>query len=344
MTGQIIDSKYVTVVLQGPTCRGDGQPENDLGLRAIQSIRQFLPEAEIIVSTWQKDSVEGFGDCFVVRSNDPGSMPDINGFANNINRQLLSTQAGVQLASRPYVLKMRADHALTSNKITSIQEYEPGLGVEYRLFNKPVTMSNLYIRKATKYPFLFHMSDLVQFGTKEDLLLIWGDELFRKEDVFLPEGKNNPLWGNYSGPTNLMHVPEQSLTIRLLNKKGFNIKLPYLSYINYDYVLLWEKILVINFNVLNWENSGVIFPSRFTNVFYALSTIYTEEDLANIRKKVVCGIYSPSYLYIWYNKYIAYSLSINGFVPLMASLLFKISPRLQAFVRVIWKKLMSTNR
>jgi len=344
MFTELIDSQYITVVLQGPTCRGNGDAETDLGLKAIQSIRTYLPNAEIIVSTWQADSVEGFGECVVIRSQDPGGMPDINGLTNNINRQLVSTLAGVKRASRPYVLKLRADHYLIGNRVATIATYPEQQLTEYRLFTRPITMSNLYIRKATKYPFLFHLSDIVQFGTKEDMLLLWDGDIFKREEVFLPPNRKNSSWGNFAGPTNLMHVPEQSLMLRLLRKNGLFIHQPYLSYTTKANLVLWERILVTNFCVLNWQDSGVKFPERFTNVTYVQPTIYTEQDIAQIRESMIQGTYDPNYVSILLNKYIFSLFNLNAFVPLMASLLFKASPRLAFFVRGIWKRVMGTAR
>lgn len=344
MLTELIDSQEITVVLQGPTCRGDGSVDTDLGLKAIQSIRTHLPDAEIVVSTWQNDSVDGFGDCVVIRSQDPGGMPDINGFSNNINRQLVSTQAGIKRASRPYVLKLRADHFLIGQRITTLAFYPENHLTEYRLFSRPITMSNLYIRKATKYPFLFHISDIVQFGAKEDMLLLWGGGNFRLEDVFLPLNCKSPILGNYAGYTNLMHVPEQSLTLRLLKIKGIVVYQPYLSYTSKANLILWEKILVTNFCVLNWRNSGVKFPERFTNMSYTQKTIYTEEDILKIRSDIVKNIYNPNYSNVLLNKYLFSFFDLNGLVPLMSNVLFRISPKWAVIIRSVWKKIMGTVR
>lgn len=340
-----VDSTQISVVIQGPTCRGS-QPGSamDLGLRAVQSIRTHLPQAEIIISTWQNDSVEGLGDCTVVRSADPGGMPDINGHINNLNRQLVSTRAGILAATRPYVLKFRADHALVSSKIATLGEFDASTPVERRLFSRPLTITNLYVRKATRYPFLFHPSDLVQFGCRDDLLSIWEGELFTFEDIFLRPDEKMPFLSSLAGYTNMRYVPEQSLLLRVLQQRGLAYDFPYMSYVSKPSLELWETLLASNFVLFDWQNSGVVFPTRFTAATYAHDTVYTEQDLDIIRVQLRAHAYRSRYGQVLLNKYLLMYLTRNGLVPLMANILFRFSPKLAVRVRAVWKKIMGTVR
>ncbi|MFH7346761.1 WavE lipopolysaccharide synthesis family protein, partial [Pseudomonas syringae group genomosp. 7] len=79
----------------------------------ITSIRAHLPHAEFIVSTWRHEDISAVEAVQLILSDDPGTFVDYAGNKININRMLRSTLCGIQIASRPYVLKMRADHNLT---------------------------------------------------------------------------------------------------------------------------------------------------------------------------------------------------------------------------------------
>src|SRR5258708_318244 len=118
----MLNSHDFSIVVQGPIHSSPGcKGERDITIRCLTSIRTFLPGAEIVLSTWQGENTEGLDYDVLVKSEDPGAVaftkaqPPI-GF-NNINRQIVSTQAGLAAATCTFALKFRGDLFLESNGI-----------------------------------------------------------------------------------------------------------------------------------------------------------------------------------------------------------------------------------
>jgi hypothetical protein len=156
-----IDSSNISVIVQGPLLRG--RPE---GIeRCLGSIRRVLPLAEVIVSTWESEQVEGLDAEKIILSQDPGCFVDHRGMGYNLNRQLVSTLAGMRVATRPFALKFRADLALLDDSMCVIHSAS-----NETLFRSPLTVTNLFIRHPERYPLTYHMTDIAQFGRIDDLL------------------------------------------------------------------------------------------------------------------------------------------------------------------------------
>jgi hypothetical protein len=75
--------------------------------------RKMLPGARVILSTWEGVEVpRGLRLDAVVESPDPGGLAPLkldDRKANNVNRQILSTRAGLDAVTTPYVAKLRTD-------------------------------------------------------------------------------------------------------------------------------------------------------------------------------------------------------------------------------------------
>ncbi|WP_199104559.1 WavE lipopolysaccharide synthesis family protein, partial [Aquitalea sp. ASV11] len=268
-----IDPESISVVIQGPLCRNLA-PNSGI-IRCIESIRKHLPGAEIVVSTWNRECVDDLQDCKVITSAEPSEFYDISGNQINTNRLIRSTRVGIETATREYVLKFRADHLLTNATIASIAEYDDSVTEKDRLLRCPITVTNLFIRNPSRVPMLFHLSDIIQFGLRDDMLKIWDQDLLAEENHFI-QGKisRNPF-GNFIGYSNLRVVPEQAIIIRWLRSCGFEITIDHVCHVTRKMLILWEGILANNFNVIDWQDSGIHFPVRFLNTGYSLKTVYS---------------------------------------------------------------------
>ena len=201
----------ISVVVQGaissqytPTC--------------FQSIRSALPGAEIILSTWKGTDVRGLDYDTLVLSDDPGSFllnPD-DGAQNNINRQIVSTKAGLEVAKRKYCLKFRTDMELRDAGFLSFwgkydTEQTPAQYFHYRLL-----ICNYYTRNPRILPLPFHPSDWTAFGLTEDVKKYYDLPLQNPEEL---------IWfKTHEKRTRCMHqilcryVPEQTFCIGFLRK------------------------------------------------------------------------------------------------------------------------------
>jgi hypothetical protein len=256
----------ISVVIQGPLLleRAEGVA------RCLESVRAVLPGAEVIVSTWEGEDTGRIGPPVrIVQSPDPGAFAVRDEPPYNLNRLLLSTQAGLLLARRRYCLKFRTDLALTDRRFLVVAARRPGC-----LFERPVTMSNLYIRDPEKFPLLFHFSDIAQFGLTRDLQSFWSGGPFVEEDVLFPPERPG---GEYIR-TRL--YPEQAMTLRWLQRNGVAIALRRPAEIDRTLLEAWAQVLARNVHIVNWQQSGIVFPEKFSSNPASDATVLTAEKAA----------------------------------------------------------------
>jgi len=329
-----VESRNISVVIQGPLYRSLA-PFRGVDA-SIASVRTYLPHAEIIVSTWAEEDFEGIDADRVVTSVDPRALLDFNGNRHNTNRQVVSTVTGIRSASRDYVLKLRSDHLLKGSKIAVMGAYDSQVPATDRLLNQPITVTTLFIRNPTKVPLLFHLSDLVQFGTREDMLEFWDQRLRLQHEVFATKPYKNPI-GNFVGYSAMRMTPEQSLMIGFMAKKGFHVRLQTPGEISPELVRLSDKLLTENFTVLDWEASEVDFPERFRKTGYSLKTVYNASELAGVGK-LDERERKRRYRRIWLNKYVFNYVRLAWWIALASILLTAVSPSLAKSARATMRR------
>jgi hypothetical protein len=258
-----IPSSEISVVIQGPLFRDHA--DGDLALRCVRSVREHLPDAEIIVSTWESEDASGLDADRVIFSNDPGPT-----CYTNLARQIVSTGAGIAVADRPFVLKLRADLSLTGAAITEADEIEDNPAI--RRFSPGasrhrITTTNLFVRNPVLCGALFHPSDLVMFGPRSSLRNFWHEVPVGMH--FNPDDCAPEQW--------LMHRYMALLTLGA-PQTNFNP-----LHVGYS-----ERVLAANFHVVDWERSGVRLPARLA---VAANNIYLEREIIVIRQQTLAGTY-----------------------------------------------------
>lgn len=165
----MINSKDISVVIQGKNIKGETK-------KCCQSIRKWLPGAEIIFSTYTGEDVSDLDIDVLVESTDPGATLLSGKMYNNINRILTTTQTGLKKANRLYCIKMRSDLFFDNNKILNdIAEQFPKRDKKYSIFKKRVLFYPLWSRKSEmlRYQYFletpFYLSDWFCFGLTEDI-------------------------------------------------------------------------------------------------------------------------------------------------------------------------------
>ncbi|RMV68778.1 WavE lipopolysaccharide synthesi [Pseudomonas caricapapayae] len=331
----VVDSRKISVVIQGPLCRNLSSKRNIFA--CITSIRTHLPHAEIIVSTWRHEDISAVEADQLILSDDPGTFVDDAGNQININRMLRSTLCGIQSASRPYVLKMRADHNLTSAALAVIgrsDDTEPG---ETQLFDTPITTTTLYIRDPERLPMLFHISDLVQFGTREAMLAMWDQPLFERDALFNKRPSRNPF-GNFIGYTSARMVAEQALMLGVMRRSGIDARLARPCQVGLSNLKLWDNVLRCNFRVLNHHEAGIDFPERFLASRHVLKTLYKASDIEQLQR-LDTRRYRLRIARIWLNQYLLTCLRPGWWVSFATMVLFSTSPALAKRIRSYWRTL-----
>lgn len=268
-----INSKDISVVVQGPV-------EKNLTKKCLTSIRKYLPQAKIILSTWKGTDCSGLDYDELVLNEDPGSFYSLTfpgGALNNINRELVSTQNGLKLATTKYSMKIRTDFAL---KGTGFLKY-------FRSFNKflPDEQMRLFKNRIVTIDFennlLFRLGDFFSFGETADLKKFLNVPLATSEEQenYQFKNKNSPLIKEIC--MSARYITEQYILMHCVAKnipEVFDIYADYTDISEYGKEFS-EKILANNFIIVG-ARSGV-FPlkkrlrfCRVINYFYDWQMLY----------------------------------------------------------------------
>lgn len=170
---EIIDSRDISVVVQGMV--------RDTTVETVRSIRQHLPYAQIVLSIFEGESADGIDADIVVKSEDPGSCGYIRKYPheqrNNVNREIVSSRAGIEACTGKYCIKMRSDMILTGSDFLDI----------YNRVSKYVTTESVVSRRimvealsTSKSGVLnFGVSDWWYMGLRSDLLKLFSADLYK---------------------------------------------------------------------------------------------------------------------------------------------------------------------
>jgi hypothetical protein len=143
----------------------------------ITSIKHFYPKSPIIFSTWDSESVDFSGGITLVLSKDPGSglryknRPE----KNNINRQIISTRAGLNAVKTRFVVKMRSDLLVENRRLEKIIDKLPKTpSHSLSIFeNYIIVLDRLTFSPNKKLNPLLHVTDMLQAGLTTDVRRMW---------------------------------------------------------------------------------------------------------------------------------------------------------------------------
>lgn len=250
-----IDSSDISVVIQGAV-------DPALLKHCVTSVREKLPHAEIILSTWDGTSVEDAG-LFdqIVYSADPGARPISKGGAlNNTNRQIVSTLNGLKASTRPYSLKFRTDCKLSGTGFLEAFDNYPVRHDAFKLFQRKIVAPRFASRIETgKRPYLFHPADIALFGLTTDLVTLFDVPLVNAEQFNWVENSPDQSVRSYLKSVG-MHcqlVPEQHLFIHALRHAGFMVDLPHPHAHTPELIQISRALLVNNYIVIADKTFGI---------------------------------------------------------------------------------------
>lgn len=225
----------LSVVVSGPIL-GTENDNHSFTRQACQSVRDFLPSAEIVLSTWKGESVEGISYDKLVQSIDPGPNE------GNINRQICSRQAGIREASNEYVLCIRSESIIKNlNFLSYIDKYE-----SHKEKCKFCFLKNRIVTPAS-YPAkrgeLFHIGDWYFFGHKDDLLELW-------TIPYMDDSKFNNC------ADDIYYNPHRYLITSFV-KKYYPLEFSKLKDINEKNKKVYESVLAENFVITGFYEYGI---------------------------------------------------------------------------------------
>ena len=260
-----INSNEISVIVQGPVSETET-------LKCLKSVRRHLPEAEIILSTWEGSDISSFDGLYdiLVENKDPGNalLRENAGkkLYNNLNRQLLSTQEGLKKASRKYAMKLRSDMILADDRFLNSFDRFQKHSENYVLFKHKILTCSLFTRfyiycsaidKKILIP--FHISDWWFFGLKEDIDKYFLETEPVKEPDFstyfsFEENKNKP---NPYGKVKIKFAPEQYFGYSCFSRNFKDIYMQDSADFNDELCEKARQCLVNNFVILEFKHSGI---------------------------------------------------------------------------------------
>jgi hypothetical protein len=275
----IIDS--CSVVVQGKVFGNPGDAYSEqITLQCIESVRKVLPNAEIILSTWEGTDVSHLQVDKVVFNKDPGAIAysDLNPkYLNNTNRQIVSTYNGLLAATQRFAIKLRGDCQLRD---TSFQNFlKPYVRTEkYNFFKERVIIPTLYSRNPRRIAQLIHPSDIYQVGLLEDLLDIWSIPLQPEPYITRAIPKNKVILNDALVGSNfrMKFGPEQYIWYSIARQHGEDFELKHFSHLPVSKVMNSEWSIINNFVIADAEEIGLILPVKMQKL--KVRDLYSHEE------------------------------------------------------------------
>lgn len=253
----------ITVVVQGPVQALKGRDQEDgITVKCLNSIREYLPGAKIILSTWPNQNLQGLDYDQLVLCDDPG--PNIRQYKQNgepryynNNRQIISTSEGLKQVNTKYAMKLRSDNYLTSNDFVRLQAKFRKRCDEYKFLQERVVMSNVFARQYSKgHKVAFHLNDFFYFGLTDDLLTMWDLPLVKD---FIPSEKQ----AYHDSHPNYVIDCAQLFWLMALNKFDTNIQLKHLLDNSKDKLMQSNICYANNVVIASPEEIGLGLCTRF---------------------------------------------------------------------------------
>lgn len=187
----------LTFCIQGPLIdeKGKNRAQNLFG-----SIAKHFPQSEVVVSSWEDQREHSFPGPKFIFSSDPGSgLRRLEGGNNNINRQIVSTQAALELVTTSCAAKVRSDLLFKNNNMLRfLRLIGPGLrkSNNLSLLSGRVLVIDRHTyspKKISPVAIPLHISDVMQFGLTSDLKKLWSIPLMsnQEEEFFLTAALTN---------------------------------------------------------------------------------------------------------------------------------------------------------
>jgi hypothetical protein len=285
---QNIDSSEISIVIQGRfIAEGEGSVDVAETNHVVDTWRHLLPDAQIIVSTWeQPQHVSSAVDAIVI-SQDPGvTVPKcaIN-LLNNVGRQILSTKAGLKKADRQFAIKTRTDIKPLGTGFISLFLEERPRHSGYQLFDMPVVTCTFCTLDPKMTRMSMHVSDIFHFGMTPDLLKLWDIPVPPALSVdSLKHDYGFDHFGMIVKAADCLLRPEQYIFLKLIQITRPEIQLIHSFDENLQARREGECYLFNNFTVRPAEDVGVRLPARMTRQsmmkkIYSMKKIRASETL-----------------------------------------------------------------
>lgn len=254
----MVMQKHISIIVQGVCSK--------YTIDCLLSIRKHLPDAEIILSTWEGTDIKVLTGLYdkLILNKDPKAIifDDKERKYNNLNRILVSSQNGINAATRKYALRLRSDLVLKNNNVLKLTDDFVVRNSEKSLFKQRIFAYEIFsikydAKQQKQQRMLFHISDWCYFGLKEDLQELFNIPLVQEPEFsryFETHNKNiedihfTRLW---------RMSPEQYITSVNAQKVFQNLKFDNYLNITDENIQISEDFIINNFRVFSQKEWGI---------------------------------------------------------------------------------------
>ena len=282
----LVSDDQVTFVIQGPIIHASKQVSGTIGL--VSSIRRHFPDSKIVVSSWIGENVSRIEADKIVLSEDPGGFPGmLNGTdtPNNVNRQIVSTRAGLSAVETKFTVKLRSDLVMTNPRALNVLSGRPVQtdSSPYRVLLEHVAVVDFTsIDPKKNSPLIFHPCDWIYGGRTEDIKDIFQIPSMSLADAVYFEKQSELIWEKAREGHLAKFRPEAFIWTSFLASKG--VPTPSSSYeFSSDWTRESEGYLVHNLMIVSLSQFGFISPKypqalfqrRSWNLLFRYQYVYT---------------------------------------------------------------------
>lgn len=268
ISDHVIHSDDISIVVQG-------EIRKEYTEKCLKSLRLALPHSEIILSTWEGEGISNLSYDKVVLSEDPGAILQNKPMQilNNVNRQLVSTKAGLAICTHSYILKIRSDLIL---KTAFFLEFYGQYSAEAKHFERRLLVADYFTRNPRVVDFPFHISDWIIFGAADDVREYFNVPLQNAEDGlwFMKHAKKTMVMRDLL----CRFVAEQHICLFFLHHfQKINCECYYDN--SKKNIYQTERLLAEDFIVLDYQKQwNLIFPKYNPNQYFDRISLVSHKD------------------------------------------------------------------
>ena len=264
MNALLITDRSISILVQGKVVNESQH--------ILKQLREIMPNAEIILSTWECSNITDLDYDKIIFNSDPDAVycDEVTGTLNNVNRQLISTQTGLAATTRPFILKTRTDILIhNSDFLEYFGRYDD---VPSTYFRNRLLICNYYTRNPRVFDTCFHPSDWIVFGRAEDVrayyesIPLMGSE---EGNWFRTREKASTFFTNYL----CRFTPEQHIFLNFLRQHS---EVDCQCYYDHRKALVeqTERAFAECFVVLDYQKQlGITFPKYNPNRYLEKHTL-----------------------------------------------------------------------
>ncbi|EFD4990037.1 WavE lipopolysaccharide synthesis family protein [Escherichia coli] len=284
--------KKISVVISGPK-----YSEYSIDY-AASTIKNIFFNAEIILSTNDKELILSANKNKLINkiiySEDIGELPSLkfptNGGEtnnNNINKQRTTCLEGIKAASNNLVLRLRSDQLILDDSILGLWENIEKIPHNNDKEGRIITSSIFSINPRYTERMPYHISDMLQFGYKNDLISYFSAPPYPFEyATWYERNRHHKSSNEFEKLFRSKFAVEQWLTLHYIFKEEKNFPISYHNECNESIIAKFERELIEYFIIAHPKDINLR-ANKFSSAesYYNTQCYSTKECLCLLAQK-----------------------------------------------------------